>query len=50
LPFGILQKNNNNTQAIIKIEAELKSSPERDEITSFIRNSGRGIMKGYKQN
>tara|TARA_B100000902_G_scaffold399561_1_gene471034 strand:+ start:25505 stop:26287 length:783 start_codon:yes stop_codon:yes gene_type:complete len=46
----LFQKNNNNTQAIIKIEAELKSSPERDEITSFIRNSGRGIMKGYKQN
>ncbi len=46
----LFQKNNNNTQAIIKIEAELKSSPERDEITSFIRNSGRGVMKGYKQN
>ena len=46
----LFQKNNNNSQAVIKIEAELKSSPERDEITSFIRNSGRGIMKGYKQN
>ena len=46
----LFQKNNNNSQAVIKIEAELKSSPERDEITSFVRNSGRGIMKGYKQN
>jgi len=46
----LFQKNNNNSQAVIKIEAELKSSPERDEITSFVRHSGRGIMKGYKQN
>ena len=46
----LFQKNNNNSQAVIKIEAELKSSPERDEITSFVRNSGRGIMKGYKHN
>jgi UDP-N-acetylglucosamine acyltransferase len=46
----LFQKNNNNSQAVIKIEAELGSSPERDEITSFIRNSRRGIMKGYKQN
>ena len=37
-------------KSLIKIETELKSSPERDEITSFLRNSGRGIMKGYKQN
>ena len=46
----LFQKNNNTSQAIIKIETELKSSRERDEITSFVRNSGRGIMKGYKQN
>jgi UDP-N-acetylglucosamine acyltransferase len=46
----LFQKNNNNSQAVIKIEAELRSSPERDEITLFVRNSGRGIMKGYKQN
>ena len=46
----LFQKNNNNSQAVIKIETELKSSLERDEITSFVRNSGRGIMKGYKQN
>ena len=46
----LFQKNNNNTQAVTKLEAELRSSPERDEIISFVQNSGRGIMKGYKQN
>jgi len=46
----LFQKKNNNSQAILKIEAELKSTPERDEIILFVKNSGRGIMKGYKQN
>ena len=46
----LFQSNNNNTQAIAKIEGELSASPERDEIISFIQNSGRGIMKGYMQN
>ena len=46
----IFQKNNNTTQAILKIETELEPTEERDEIISFINNSGRGIMKGYKQN
>jgi len=46
----LFQQNKNNSQALIKIETELKPSAERDEITSFVRNSGRGIMKGYKQN
>ncbi|MBE50128.1 MAG: acyl-[acyl-carrier-protein]--UDP-N-acetylglucosamine O-acyltransferase [Flavobacteriales bacterium] len=46
----IFQKNNNTTQAILKIETELEPTKERDEIISFINNSGRGIMKGYKQN
>ena len=48
--FRILyQKNNNNTQAILKIETEIDASPERDKIISFVQNSGRGIMKGYNQ-
>ena len=48
--FRILyQKNNNNTQAVLKIETEIDASPERDEIISFIQNSGRGIMKGFNQ-
>jgi hypothetical protein len=29
------------------IEAEIEDSPEKDEITTFIRNSVRGIMKGF---
>jgi len=46
--FRILyQKNYNNSQAIEKIEAEMEATPERDEILLFIRNSKRGIMKGY---
>ncbi|MEE2700536.1 MAG: acyl-ACP--UDP-N-acetylglucosamine O-acyltransferase [Bacteroidota bacterium] len=46
----LFQSNKNNTQAITTIEAELSVSTERDEIISFIQNSGRGIMKGYMQN
>jgi len=48
--FRILyQNNNNNTQALLKIETEIDVSPERDEIISFIQNSRRGIMKGFNQ-
>ena len=43
----LYQKNYNNTQALEKIEAEMEATPERDEIILFIRNSQRGIMKGY---
>jgi|TARA_B100001971_G_C18180726_1_gene532621 UDP-N-acetylglucosamine acyltransferase len=46
----LFQSNKNTTQAITKIAAELPVSPERDNIISFIQNSGRGIMKGYLQN
>ena len=46
--FRILyQKNYNNSQAVEIIEAEMEATPERDEILQFIRNSQRGIMKGY---
>jgi UDP-N-acetylglucosamine acyltransferase len=37
----------NVTQAVEYIEAELPASKERDEIILFIRNSKRGIIKGY---
>lgn len=37
----------NNSQAIEYIEAELPASKERDEIILFVRNSKRGIIKGY---
>ena len=43
----LYQKNYNNTQAVEKIEAEMEATPERDEIILFIKNSQRGIMKGY---
>jgi UDP-N-acetylglucosamine acyltransferase len=43
----LYQKNYNNSQALEIIEAEMEATPERDEITLFIRNSQRGIMKGY---
>jgi UDP-N-acetylglucosamine acyltransferase len=46
--FRILfQKNYNYTQAINIIEAEMEATPERDEIIQFIKDSHRGIMKGY---
>ena len=46
----LYQKNFNNTQATQIIEAEMEASTERDDILQFIRNSQRGIMKGYLQN
>lgn len=36
----------NNADALDKIELELPSTKERDEILNFIRTSERGIMKG----
>ena len=45
----LYQRGNNNTQAINKIEIDFKISEIRDEIISFVRNSGRGIMRGYNQ-
>ena len=40
-------KGLNNSKAIDLIELELRPSKERDEIVKFIRNSDRGVMKGY---
>lgn len=37
----------NNSEAIERIEAELPATKERDEIILFIRNSQRGIIRGY---
>ena len=49
--FRILyQKSYNNTQAVRLIEAEMEATNERDEILQFIKNSKRGIMKGYFSN
>ena len=46
----LYQKNFNNSQATQIIEAEMEASTERDDILQFIRQSQRGIMKGYIQN
>ena len=43
----LYQQNYNNSQAASIIEAEMEATPERDEILQFIRDSQRGIMKGY---
>jgi len=43
----LYQKNYNTTQAVGIIEAEMEATPERGEILQFIKNSQRGIMKGY---
>ena len=40
-------KNNNITKALDIIQAEFKPTEERDEIIDFIRNSNRGVMKGF---
>jgi UDP-N-acetylglucosamine acyltransferase len=46
----LYQKSYNNTQATQIIEAEMEATPERDEILQFIKDSQRGIMKGYFKN
>lgn len=43
----LYQKNYNVTQALNIIEAEMSATNERDEIIEFIKNSKRGIMRGY---
>lgn len=37
----------NVTDAVERIEAELPATSERDEIIMFIKNSNRGIIRGY---
>ncbi len=39
----------NNTMALNEIELKMTPSKERDEILNFIRNSERGIMRGFLQ-
>lgn len=45
----LFQKGYNVTTATDIIEAEIEATDERDEILTFIRNSKRGIMKGYSK-
>jgi UDP-N-acetylglucosamine acyltransferase len=43
----LFQSRMNTSLAIERIEAELPATNERDEILQFVRNSPRGIIKGY---
>ena len=43
----IFLKGMNNSKALDSVEKELPASDERDYIVSFIRNSERGVMKGF---
>ena len=43
----LFQSGLNVSDAIERREAEMSASKERDEIIMFVRNSKRGIMKGY---
>lgn len=43
----LYQSGFNNSDAVERIEADLDASTERDEIILFVKNSKRGIMKGY---
>jgi UDP-N-acetylglucosamine acyltransferase len=43
----IYNKGLNTTQALNYIEEELQATDERDEIVTFIRESGRGIIKRF---
>ncbi|MGC9341939.1 MAG: acyl-ACP--UDP-N-acetylglucosamine O-acyltransferase [Bacteroidales bacterium] len=46
----IYQRNLNISDAVDFIEANLPASSERDEVILFIRNSKRGIIRGYFDN
>ena len=43
----IYNKGFNTSQALEYIEEELPATDERDEIVTFIRESGRGIIKRF---
>jgi len=43
----IFQSGMNTTHAIERIQTELPATKERDEILLFVKNSPRGIIKGY---
>lgn len=43
----IYQRGLNNTMALTVVEEEIAECPEREEIVRFIRESSRGIVRGY---
>ncbi|MFM7839738.1 MAG: acyl-[acyl-carrier-protein]--UDP-N-acetylglucosamine O-acyltransferase, partial [Chitinophagaceae bacterium] len=46
----IYTKGMNTSQALAHLEEEFAASDERDEIVTFIGESGRGIIKRYSKN
>lgn len=46
----IYTKGMNTSQALLFLEEEFPATDERDEIVTFIRESGRGIIKRYSKN
>src|SRR6478609_5732828 len=40
-------QNRNLSKAIVKVEAELSITTERDEILAFVHESERGVLKGF---
>ncbi|HYG37807.1 MAG TPA: acyl-ACP--UDP-N-acetylglucosamine O-acyltransferase [Cytophagales bacterium] len=46
---NIFLKGLNISKALDVVETEMTASKERDEIISFIRNSERGVMKGFNE-
>ena len=42
-------KGYNTRQALRTIEATIKASPEREKILSFLTDTDRGVMKGFRQ-
>jgi UDP-N-acetylglucosamine acyltransferase len=46
----IYNKGMNTSQALEYLEEEFSATDERDEIVTFIRDSGRGIIKRYSKN
>lgn len=48
--YRVLFVHNTNVGKALKIvEAEMKATPERDEIIQFISSSERGVMKGFQR-
>ncbi len=46
---NIFVRGNSNTHALDIVSREMAPTPERDRFYTFIQNSSRGIMKGYKK-
>ena len=46
----LFQKGYNTTHALEIISSEFPTSSERDDVLSFVKNSRRGLIKGYREN